>query len=128
MYCRKCGSEIPENSKFCPKCGYNQQSDGNYRIFDDRPSSCPNNYLWLSILVTILCCMPFGIVGIVYSTKVDSSWNSGNYDAAVNYSNKARNWSLVGMAVTAVISLIYILAVVILGVEYFDGLYEFYNI
>lgn len=21
MYCRKCGKEIPENSKFCPECG-----------------------------------------------------------------------------------------------------------
>lgn len=29
MYCRKCGKEIEENSKFCPYCGYGLQEEQN---------------------------------------------------------------------------------------------------
>lgn len=48
----------------------------------------PDNYLIWSILTTVLCCLPFGVVAIVYSAKVDSLWNTGDragaYDAAKN--------------------------------------------
>lgn len=28
MYCIECGSQIPQNAKFCPHCGYNQVNSG----------------------------------------------------------------------------------------------------
>ena len=39
----------------------------------------PDNFLPWAIISTILCCLPFGIVAIVYATQVDSYWFSGNY-------------------------------------------------
>lgn len=27
MFCKKCGSEMPDESKFCSKCGYNYVED-----------------------------------------------------------------------------------------------------
>ncbi len=42
------------------------------------PSS---NMVW-AILTTIFCCLPFGIVAIVYASKVDGMWQAGYYDAA----------------------------------------------
>lgn len=114
MYCKKCGTELPDGSKFCTICGCNQETDS--------PSSRqsyvkrPDNYLWLSILVTILCCMPFGIIGIIYSSKVDSNWDSGNTDEAIKYSSKAKSWSLwgIGLMITAWI-LYFVICVLILG-------------
>lgn len=131
MYCNKCGSLIPDNSKFCPKCGKNLQEDTRFQCEtsrydqDERQSSCPSNYLWLSILTTILCCLPFGIVGIVYSSKVDSSWLAGDGLAAKDYSNKAKNWSLIGIGVSAFIWLIYIICVAIFGIASLDTFSEF---
>ena len=37
----------------------------------------PNNYLVWSILVTIFCCIPFGIVAIVKSSQVNGLWAQG---------------------------------------------------
>lgn len=42
----------------------------------------PDNFLPWAIISTILCCLPFGIVAIVYATQVDSYWFSGNYEAS----------------------------------------------
>ena len=39
----------------------------------------PNNNLVLGILVTIFCCLPFGIVSIVKSTSVSKLWATGDF-------------------------------------------------
>ncbi len=62
----------------------------------------PNNYLAWSIIVTLLCCLPFGIVAIVYSSKVSSAYNQGDYDGALKASNTAKNWCI-GSAVAGLV-------------------------
>jgi len=52
----------------------------------------PPSYLWQSIACTLLCCLPFGVVGIVFAAKVDSLASVGNIPAAVEASNKAKFW------------------------------------
>ena len=42
----------------------------------------PSNHLVWSILVTLLCCWPFGIPAIVNSAKVDKLWFAGYHDDA----------------------------------------------
>ena len=37
-----------------------------------------------------LCCLPLGIVSIIYATKVDNLWNSGQQEEALKASNMAR--------------------------------------
>ena len=54
----------------------------------------PNSYMVWAILTTILCCLPFGIVAIVYASKVDGLWWSGNHMGALDAANKAKNWSI----------------------------------
>ena len=38
----------------------------------------PDNKLVWSILVTIFCCLPFGIVAIIKSAEVNSKWAAGD--------------------------------------------------
>lgn len=60
----------------------------------------PSSYLVLSIICTILCCLPAGIVAIVYSCKVNSLWDSGQYAKATAASRNALTWILVSAGVS----------------------------
>lgn len=56
----------------------------------------PKDYLVESILVTLFCCMVFGILGIVYSVQANSAFSSGNIAAANEFSAKAKQWVTYG--------------------------------
>lgn len=62
------------------------------------PANIPN-YLVQAILVAIFCCLPFGIVAIVFAAQVNSALAAGNYEAAMESSRKARTWTIVSLVV-----------------------------
>lgn len=66
---------------------------------DDIPPLKPSNWLWQSIVVTILCCVPFplGILGIIYAARVDSLYFRGNYEEAERSAQKAKMWTLIAL-------------------------------
>lgn len=92
-------------------------------LYKDKPSS----YLWLSILTTLFCCIPFGIVGIVYSGKVDGLWMQGRYDEAAKSSKKALTWSLIGIICSLLVWAVYIGGLIALGVEVADVFMDAYD-
>jgi hypothetical protein len=57
----------------------------------------PRSHLAGAILATLLCCMPFGIVAIIYAAQVDSKFNAGDYVGAQNASNTAKTWLVVSI-------------------------------
>ena len=69
----------------------------------------PNSYLALAIISTILCCLPSGIVSIIYATKVNSLYEDGKYDEAVRASKNAKTWGIVSVVIALVGWLLYIL-------------------
>lgn len=76
----------------------------------------PKNWLVESILVTIFCCLPFGIVAIINAANVNSRLALGDYAGAQEASLNAGKWvkySLIGWAVFAVL---YVIFVVVMGV------------
>lgn len=77
---------------------------------------CPKTWMVESILVTILCCLPLGIVGIVNAAKVNSLYSAGKYDEALRASNEAGKWTKIGAGIGLVGILLYIILVVIVGV------------
>lgn len=50
------------------------------------------SYLTQAILATLFCCQPFGIVAIVYAAQVSNKMTSGDYNGAVDSSQKAKTW------------------------------------
>ncbi|OBG76182.1 MULTISPECIES: CD225/dispanin family protein [unclassified Mycobacterium] len=76
----------------------------------------PDNYLVWAILCTVLCCLPFGIVSIVYSNKVSGLWAQGRYPEAQEAANNAKKWAIIGAIVGAVASVIFVLLYAVAGV------------
>jgi len=70
------------------------------------PTSDIPNYLWQSIAITICCCLPFGIVAIVYAAQVKSKLSIGDFNGAQESSRKARMWCWIGLGVGVVINII----------------------
>ena len=54
------------------------------------------NWLVESILVTILCCLPFGVVGIIYAAQVNTKLAAGDNDGAEKARREAAKWTKIG--------------------------------
>lgn len=85
------------------------------------PPTQPKNWLVESILVTLFCCLPFGIVGIINAAQVSSKYASQDYDGAERASREAGKWTKIGFWVGIAGIIIYMLLVFIFGVTAFWG-------
>lgn len=96
--------------------GYNNSRYGGQGV----PPVKPNNYLILSIITTVCCCLPLGIVAIIKSTQVDSHYNTGQYQAAQQAADDAKKWSIIGMVIGGIGVVIYVAICLIYGVAIFS--------
>ncbi|GLW97365.1 CD225/dispanin family protein [Microtetraspora sp. NBRC 16547] len=76
----------------------------------------PNNHLVMAIITTVLCCLPLGVVSIVFATQVNSKWAMGDFQGAMAASESAKKWWIASMITAAVLLVLYIVLVVVLGV------------
>lgn len=72
----------------------------------------PTSYLVWAILATVFCCLPFGIVSIVYAAKVDNAYNMGLIAESYRLSKNARTWMIVSAVVGFISGLSYFLIVI----------------
>lgn len=83
--------------------------------YGSTPPPMPDTYMVWAILVTLFCCLPFGIVSIVKASQVSSLYAAGNYQAAQSASQEAKKWAMWG-ALSCVIGVVaYILFFVVLA-------------
>jgi hypothetical protein len=66
----------------------------------------PPNYLVWSILSTIFCCLPLGVVSIVFAAQVNSKWASGDVAGAQDSSRKAKQFAMWGTIVGVLLNVI----------------------
>lgn len=112
MFCPNCGAEVSEKAVVCVKCGVGlnnlTQPNVDYR-------QQPKTWLVESILVTLFCCLPFGIAGIVNAANVSSKFSAGDIEGAKRASQQAGKWTKLAFWLGLVGILIYIIAMVALG-------------
>lgn len=107
-------SEIPELKEFiippAQTTGYqdsyknNNGYNGGYNNGMRQQLPPPSNLVW-AILSTVLCCIPLGIVSIVYASQVESEWNMGRHERAWRKSNLARNWAIAAAVIGFITSI-----------------------
>ncbi len=98
MFCANCGKQIADNSAVCPFCDASQTSAG-------QMANIPNHLVG-SILATLFCCLPFGIVAIVYAAGVNGKIAAGDFAGAKAASDKAKTWMTVSIVVGAIVNII----------------------
>ena len=113
MICSNCGTDISEQEAvFCYNCGVRLPSrdtparEGNGE--GDKPTTVrysrsgrprneehvPSHLVW-AILSTIFCCLPTGIVSIVYAAQVSGALVNGDIARARRLSDQAKTWAWV---------------------------------
>jgi hypothetical protein len=97
MYCTNCGTLNDDIATNCTSCG--QQLP--------QPVEQVPNYLTQAILVTLCCCVPFGIPAIVFAAQVNGKLQAGDVAGAIESSNKAKMWCWVAFGCGLAIALLY---------------------
>lgn len=72
----------------------------------------PKTWLIESILVTLFCCLPFGVVGIVNASKVESRFRMGDIEGAYNNAAEAKKWITIGFWLGLVTNTIYFIVAI----------------
>lgn len=68
----------------------------------------PNHLVW-AILSTLFCCLPLGIVSIVYAAQVDGKRAAGDIAGAREASGKAGMWALFSALAGPVVMLLWLM-------------------
>ena len=74
----------------------------------------PNNLVW-AILTTLFCCLPAGIVSIVYAAQVNGKLAAGDIAGAQHSAAKAKKWAMWSAIAWVVLVVLYVLFFVVLG-------------
>lgn len=91
-----------------PSTNYNTNSNYN-RTEQTNTSKPPKTWLVESILATLFCCMPFGIAGIVYASRVESLFYIGDIAGANKASADAKKWTMVSLWIGVGVGVLYVL-------------------
>jgi len=116
--CPDCGSNVSSEATTCPNCGkpLNSSSEKSNLESGDYGNP-PKTWLLESILATIFCCIPLGIVGIIYAARVESNWYAGRKELAINSSKNAKTWTLITFFTGLTIIILYLLFAVVIGIS-----------
>ena len=114
IVCPSCGAEISSEARQCPHCGHPIKSLENCNG-DGAMNRKPDTHLAKAIIATILCCLPLGVVAIVYACKVDSLYAAGDYQGALSASRKASLWGNWSIGVSVFICILYFIFYVSFG-------------
>ncbi|WP_158826031.1 CD225/dispanin family protein [Mucilaginibacter lacusdianchii] len=68
-----------------------------------------------SILVTLFCCLPFGIAGIVNAVNVNGRYDGGDYEDAQRASAQAGKWTKIGFWIGIVVYVLWFGFMFLLG-------------
>ena len=106
MFCPSCGKENSPGIAFCAHCGAAMGGAAGAA----RPA-IPNHLVW-AILTTLFCCLPFGIVSIVYAAQVNGKVAAGDVAGAMAASKSAKTWAWVSFGVGLAVMILYFVGVV----------------
>jgi hypothetical protein len=117
--CPNCGTSNLDTASICANCGkplagaaphsYTPPPPPRPAVSHSvqQPGETIPNYLVQSIVATLCCCLPLGIVAIIFSAQVNSKLAAGDLAGARDASAKAKMFSWIGIGVGLVVIIIW---------------------
>lgn len=126
MNCPNCGTSNLDTASICVNCG-KPLAGGPAHSYTPPPPAPPSsytpprppgggtygapagepipNYLVQSIIVTLCCCLPLGVVAIIFAAQVNSKLAAGDLAGARDASAKAKMfcWIAFGLGIVATV-------------------------
>src|SRR5262245_8377929 len=117
MNCPQCGASNPDNATTCVACGASLSNP--YRATGTPPTSQEriNNYLIPAVLSTLCCCLPFGIVSIIYAAQVNGKLAGGDVEGARRAADSAKMWFWIAFGLGLVVNALAIVGQIILAIS-----------
>lgn len=120
MFCPQCGTANPDNVAQCSQCGTAIQPlapppPQGYAQPYAQQGPVVESYLVPSILVTVLCCLPFGIPAIIFASQVQDKLLRGDIAGAQQSSKNAKTWCIVAVVAPLVVGILYVIFMVVVG-------------
>lgn len=109
MFCKRCGVQLEDDASVCPSC------NTVLRVTVENPATAQSSVpqgkfdsgLALAIISTLCCCMPLGIVSIIYAAQASSAFSTGNYEKAQNDAGIAKKWAIASIITGAVLNILF---------------------
>lgn len=73
-----------------------------------------NNLVW-AILSTLFCCLPLGIVSIVFAAQVNGKLAAGDVTGAQEAADKAKKWAMWSAIAGISLAVLYIIFIFAMG-------------
>ncbi|MEI6537987.1 MAG: CD225/dispanin family protein [Planctomycetota bacterium] len=85
--------------------------------------SRPNipNHLVKAIISTLCCCLPFGIVAIVFAAQVNGKLDAGDYAGAQKASQEANKWGNISIGIGVVVNLLVVVGQILIAMAAAQG-------
>jgi len=137
--CPNCGTSNLDNATICVNCGRPLTAAAAtpppppQQTYTPPPPSFgaplpqappPQNYLVQSILVTLCCCLPLGVVAIIFAAQVNTKFAAGDMAGAQEASRQAKMWCWIAFGLGLAGIMIWLL---VGGAAFVQGLREGLN-
>ena len=129
MNCPYCSTSNLDNASICVNCGRSLSAGAPpppppSSSYAPPPTQQIPNYLWQSIVVTLCCCLPLGIVGIIFAAQVNDKLGRGDIAGAMESSRQAKMFCWIAFGLGLVL---YILLALFYGAVIIAALNEAAN-
>ncbi len=94
---------VPGGTQPNPQAGFQPQEPTG-----QTPEKMPSTYLVWSVIMTILCCLPAGVVAIIFSCQVSSKFYAGDFAGAMQASERAQIWIIVSFVLGVMANTLYL--------------------
>ncbi len=91
-----------QNSQTPPPPPHNPEPKVNYINISN-----PRALIIESILVTLFCCLPGGIVSLIYALRIEDLWQAKRYQEALQAAKSSKMWLIISLCAIIIYPIIY---------------------